>query len=168
MRITRPTLLLACVLLGATHLVGAGQAKYSARVNTVQPAALAKARTYQWTTSLPAFDKKADGLIVAAVDRQLSMRGLTKVASGGSDLVITYASATRTDVDVKAKPSQSGSLPEFSVGMLMVEMREAAKNQTLFRARVNAPIEAAPAALEATINAAVAALFEKYPTPSKK
>ena len=168
MRITHPTLLLACLLLGATPLLGAGQLKYSARVNAVQPAALAKARTYQWATTLQAFDKKADALIVAAVDRQLGMRGLTKVASGASDLLVTYASATRTDVDVKAKPSKSGSLPEFSVGMLGVEMLDATKSQTLFRARINAPIEADPAALEATINAAVAAIFEKYPTPSKK
>ena len=67
----------------------AGQSKYAARVVTVQAAALAKARTYQWTTGRPAFDKTADALIVVAVDRQLGLRGLTKVTSGVSDLTVT-------------------------------------------------------------------------------
>ena len=168
MRITRPVLALAGLLLGATDPAVSGQAKFEARVNTVQPAELAKARTYQWSTTLPAFDKKANDLIVAAVDRQLGVRGLTRAPAGKSDLIVTYASATRTDVDVKGKPAKDGSLPEFNVGMLMVEVRDAPKGQLLFRARMNAPIESDPASLETMINGAVAAIFEKYPTSAKR
>ena len=155
---------LVVVLLGAAHLAVAGQQmKYGVSVKAAKPAALAKAKTYVWTKSQPSFDKDVDRQIVAAVDRELAARGLTKLESGPSDVVVTYASVSRTDTDLKSKPSASGALREYAVGTLVVDMRDPANRQSLFRVRMDTPIDKDPEKLEAAINAAVAAMFEKYP-----
>ena len=168
MRITRPVLLLASVLLVTAPLVVAGQPKYEVRVNTMKAAELAKAKTYQWTTGNAAFNKKADALIIAAVDRELAARGLAKIISGPSDLTVSYASVTRTDADVKANASKDGALPGLQVGTLVVDLKDAKNQQLVFRVRTDTPIQNDSATLEPTINAAVTAIFGKYPTPSKR
>ena len=68
MRIAHSWFVLSCVLLGAS-LVVAGQPKYGVTVETVKPAALAKAKTYIWDAGRPSFTKDVDARIVAAVDR---------------------------------------------------------------------------------------------------
>ena len=157
--------LLGSVWLGAGHPV-AGQPKYGVKVIETRPAALAKVKTYVWTVGRPAFDKKTDALIVAAVDRELAARGLTKLPAGPSDVSVTYASVGRTDVDVK-NPAKDGASREMAVGTLVVDLNDPSSRQLLFRVRLDTPIDTDPATLEATINTAVAAMFEKYPPPPK-
>jgi hypothetical protein len=66
------------------------------------------------------------------------------------------------------KAPESGSGREFAVGTLVVDLSEPKKGQILFRVRIDTPIDLAPATREATINAAVTAMFEKYPSPPKR
>ena len=172
MRITRSLIIpacfiLACALSGASAPAGAGQSKYGASVKAVKPAALANAKTYVWMPSQPAFDKNVDALIVAAVDRELGARGFSRLLSGPADVVLTYASLSRTDVDVKKAP-KAGAAREFAVGTLVVDVRDPANRQSLFRVRMDTPIEKDPATFEAKINAAVTEMFEKYPPRSKR
>jgi hypothetical protein len=155
---------LAVVLLGTFQLVVAGQQpKYGVSVKAAKPAVLAKARTYIWTKSQPSFDKDIDRQIVAAVDRELNARGLTKVAAAPSDVVVTYASLSRTDVDLKAKTPKGSAAPEYAVGTLVVDLRDPANRESFFRVRMDTPIDKDPVKREAAINEAVAAMFEKYP-----
>src|SRR5512134_2384305 len=153
------SLILVCVLVGAGPVGLSGQPKYGVTVQTVQAAALAKARTYAWTVSRPSPDKSIDALIVAAIDRELAARGFMKVASGPSDVTVTYASVSRTDVDLKSKPSTGGASNEFLVGTLIVDLTSPAK-QVLFRVRTDTPIERDLATRTAAIDGAVAAMFE--------
>ena len=165
MRITPSAFIPICVLLGVSDLVAvAGQKpKYGVTVKVAKAAALAKAKTYSWTTSQPSLVKTIDAQIVAAVDRELSARGFTKVATGTSDVEATYASLSRTDVDLKSKGVNTGQGREFAVGTLVVDLRDPATRKPLFRVRIDTPIDAEPEKLEAAINAAVTAMFEKYP-----
>ena len=167
MRIIHSFLIVAFVALGANFTV-AGQPKYGVTVQTVQPAGLAKAKTYVWTVTRPSPDKSIDAMIVAAVDRELGARGLTKVPSGQSDMTVTYNALSRTDVDLKSKPSATGALSEFTVGTLIVDITNTANRQVLYRVRTDTPIERDRTTLTAAIDAAVAALFEKYPTTTKR
>ena len=114
----------------------------------------------------PAFDKKTDALIVAAVDRELAARGLTKLPAGPSDVSVTYASVGRTDVDVKKAPRRTARVSWRSVRSSSI-CDDPSSRQVLFRVRLDTPIDTDPATFEATINAAVAAMFEKYPPPPK-
>jgi hypothetical protein len=166
MRITHTAFILACVLVGVRDLVvvAGQQPKYGVTVKVAKAAALAKAKSYSWTASQPSPVKSINAQIIAAVDRELGALGFTKAASGKGDVVATYASISRTDVDVKSKPDASGFRREFAVGTLVVDLRDPATRQPLFRVRIDTPIDAEPDQLEAAIDAAVAAMFEKYPT----
>jgi hypothetical protein len=165
MRVSSFVLIGALLVAPGVALAGQ-QPKYEVSVKASKPAALAKAKTYTWTASQPSFDKNIDQQIIAAVDRELQARGLTKAATAPGDLVVTYASVSRSDVDLKSK-GKDGELREFSVGTLVVDVRDT-NRQSLFRVRIDKPIQSDPAAMEATINAAVAAMFEKYPGAPKR
>ena len=167
MRIIRCALILTGVLLGVRDLTPVAHAQkmtYGVKVMAAKAADLAKAKTYSWTVSQPSPDKTVDAQIVAAVDRQLSALGFTKVASGTSDVLATYASTRRTDVNLKGKANESGARPAYEVGTLVVDLRDPATRQPLFRVRIDKPIDTEPEKLEAAINEAVTAMFEKYPT----
>ena len=169
MRISYSAVIVACVLLGTSDgTVAAQQTKYGVKVEAVQAAPLAAARTYVWMASHPSFDKNIDRIIVAAVDRELAARGLTKLASGAGDTVVSYDVTNRTDVDANSKPKADGTLSEYLVGTLVVDLRDAAGSRSLFKVRMDTPLEGTRATMEAPINAAVTAMFEKYPTPAKR
>ena len=156
--------MLACALIGASlHLVAGAQVKYGVVVQTVKSAELAKARTYVWTVTRPSFDKTIDAQIVAAVDRELSARGFTKRPSGPSDVTVTYASVSRTDIDLKTSP-RDGVPNQSAVGTLTVDLSNPTTRELLFRVRVDTPIDKNSAALESVIDASVKAMFEKYPS----
>jgi hypothetical protein len=164
MRFTRFAVLLTCVLVaGRLVAVGGQQPKYGVTVKVAKTAALAKAKTYSWTASQPSHVKAINAQIVAAVDRELSALGFTKAASGTGDVVAAYASITRTDVDLKSKPNEAGARREYSVGTLVVDLRDPATRQPLFRVRIDTPINTDAEHLEAAIDAAVKEMFEKYP-----
>jgi hypothetical protein len=165
MRITRSAFILTCVLLVGGHLAVIGQQpKYGVTVRVSKAEALAKAKTYSWIASQPSHIKTIDAQIVAAVDRELSALGFTKAESGKGDVLATYASISRTDVDLKSKADKNGARKEFPVGTLVVDLRDPATRQPVFRVRSDSPIDTEPDKLEANINAAVAAMFAKYPT----
>ena len=152
------------MLLTAGYVVATAQiTKYGVTVTESKPEAVAKVKTYTWTAGQPSPDKTTDQQIIAAVDRELKTIGLTKATTGKGDAQVMYASQRRTDANVKAKPSPTGALPTTAVGVLVVQMRDSANGQMLFNAKVDRPIEAESAKLEATINAAAAAIFAKYP-----
>jgi hypothetical protein len=173
MRITRIALIVAGVALvfrglavvSAQEIVKSAKdiTKYGVTVRTAKPAVLAKAKTYLWTISQPSPIKTVDAQIMAAVDREMSTLGFTKIASGKSDLLATYAAVRRTDADMK-KATQGGAIEMYPVGTLVLDLRDPANNQPLWRVRIDKPIDTAPEKAEETINAAVAAMFEKYPT----
>ncbi len=167
MRNIRHVVILTAVLFCAFQVLAAGQPKYGVRVGTVKPAALTKAQTYTWTVTRPSFNKKVDAVIVAAVDRELLARGLTKAPQGSGDVTVTYSSLGRTDIDTKNVP-KDGAAREFDVGTLVVNMSNPTSRELLFQVRVDTPFQRDPATLEGEINAAVSAIFAKYPAPPKR
>ena len=168
MRIASSWFIAACVLIGTSpHMVAAVQAKYGVTVQTVNQPALAKAKTYVWTVTRPSFNKTADTQIVAAVDRELSARGFTKLPAGPSDVSVTYSSVSRTDLDVKKAPKE-GVQNELTVGTLVVDLTNPTNREVLFRVRADTPIEPDSSALQTVINAVVTAMFDKYPSPPKR
>jgi hypothetical protein len=167
----RTLIVTGSLLLSALVPAAAQQPKYGVTVVESKPAALVSAKTYVWTVSQPAADKEIDRAIIAAVDREMAARGFKKLTSGAADVTVTYGSLTRTDVDLKAKPTADGALPRLNVGTLQVDLRDPAYSTTrtsFFRVRMDTPIESDRSKMEATINDIVHAMFEKYPPPPKK
>jgi Domain of unknown function (DUF4136) len=161
-------LILSIVCLTAVNLL-AQRTKYGVTVDVANAAAIAKAERYTFVPGQPAYDKTLDQMIIAAIDRELMARGVSKVASGQADIVVTYLSVRRTDVDLTAKPGgKGGLLPEYPVGTLVVSVSDAADRQKkLFTGRIDEPLDLDPATYETTVNAAVAAIFGKYPRKTK-
>ena len=160
---------LVCVLAAVAYAAPAGQMpKYGATINVEKNVDVAAFKTYSWTKGQPSAIKAIDAHIMAAVDRELSALGMKKAASGSGDVLAAYYSLSRTDVNVKAKPDASGARPQYSVGTLMVALLDPASRRRLLRLRVDKPIDAEPAKLEAAIDEAVAEMFQLYPTRQKK
>ena len=93
---------------------------------------------------------------------------MTKGAPGSVDVLVTYTSTNRTDVDLKAKPDAAGVRPNYAVGTLVVALLNPTTPEPSLRMRVDQPIDAAPDKLEATINSVVVQMFERYPTRQKR
>ena len=154
----------ALVLAGGFGAAALQGQTYGATVTAERGVDFTKFHTYTWRRSQPAADKTVDAQIVAAIDRELESLGMTKATDGPSDVVVTYASLTRTDVDLKGKTDSKGLLPQYWVGTLVVLFHDPASNRQLLRMRADLPIDTKPEQLQAAINRAAALMFAKYPT----
>ena len=161
-------LIVSCVLAAAGATLAAQMPKYGVTVTAEKNVDFAAFRTYSWTSSQPSPSRAIDGQIIAAVDRELSALGMTKTTSEPGDVLVTYFSLSRTDVDLTAKADAQGLLPDYSVGTLVVAFLEPENRRRLLRLRIDRPIEIEAAKLEGAINSAVAEMFAKYPTRRKK
>ena len=156
-----------CALLAG--VLEAQTPKYGIIVNVDDKKAdFASFKTYAWQRGQASFDKVIDTQIVAAVDDELAKLGLVKGTPGSVDVLVTYASTNRTDVDLKGKPDAAGVRPKYRVGTLVVALLNPKTRNRLLRLRVDQPIDADPDALQATIRTVVAQMFEQYPTRQKK
>ena len=121
--------------------------------------------TYAWTRSLASLDPEFDAHIVEAIDRELAGVGLVRQDREPADVVVSYGTVRRNDVDVSGKRDRdSGTYPEYSTGTFVVLMREAYSRRELFRARAKVPIDVDIAQLERQIDDIVARMFAHYPT----
>ena len=164
-RISIVSLLLG--LLAAS--LAAQMPKYGVTVKADSKTDFTKFKSYTWESGWKAYDKNVHQQILDAVDRELKALGLEKRASGPADVMMTYATVRRTDVDLKSKPTEGESgRRQYEVGSLVVLMLEPGTRKELFRARVDKPIEVDIDKVQAVIDEAVAEMFAKYPTRTKK
>jgi hypothetical protein len=162
-RIKFSAIIFSLALVGFTVAGVSAQPKYGVTVGVANTARLEKATTYAWIAGTPSADKTIDQQIVAAVDHELAARGFTKVAVADANVLATYRSTSRTDVELKGKAAANGTRPQYQVGTLTVDLVDPASREKVFSVRTDSPITAGRAELEADINAAVAAMFQKYP-----
>ena len=143
------------------------QQKYGVTVVLEKKVDFAKLKSYSWDNVQPAATRSVDGQIVAAIDKELKALGMTKVTSGPGDVQVMYTAVRRTDVDPKAAPTASGGLQQYAVGTLSVILVNPTAKERILELRLDKPIDTDASRAEATIGAAVAELFTKYPTKSK-
>jgi len=159
--------LIVIALLAATVAAPAGYTpKYRVTVWAEKRTDFSKFRTYSVMRSHPSSVPEIDKQIVAAIERELHAVGLTRAASGQGDAVATYASMTRTDVNVKAKPLAKDYRPEYAVGTLVVSLLDPGDLRPLLKLRADKPLDAA--GLDVTIGTMVAEMFAQYPTRRRK
>jgi hypothetical protein len=139
--------------------------KYRITVSADKHTDFTRFKTYTWMDTHPANLPEINGQIVTAIDRELRALGITKATAGPGDVVATYASFTRTDVNVKAKEIAKDFRPEYAVGTLVVSLLEPASLRTLLKLRADKPV--GPNGVEATIDTTVAAMFKRFPSRPK-
>jgi hypothetical protein len=117
--------------------------------------------TYAWTPGWGTFHPSLDTHIVAAIDRELSSLGLTRQVSEPSDVLVTYGTVRRINIDVNGKrPGTPGVCPEYPVRTLVVVMMDPFSRRELFREHATMTVD-----LEtAEVDAIVARMFAHYPT----
>jgi hypothetical protein len=137
---------------------------YGLTVNVDKDTDFSRFKTYAWAQGWSADDEAVDREIVAAIERQLEMLGLTKVAAGRCDVLVSYEALRRSDVDLRSTSDpQTHARVERQVGTLAIFLQEPGSGRQLFRARVDVPLESDPTRLQAQVARWVAVAFEQYP-----
>ncbi len=159
----------ACLLVAVLAAPVAAQT-YGVTVTADKKTDFTKLKTYRWESGQPAIIQAVHVDIVAAVDRELAALGFQKKDAGPSDVLVTYATLRRTDVDLTSKAAQGkkagGNRQE--IGTLVVIMMEPGTRKQIFNARGDKPIEPDVDKVNVVVDATVAEMFAKYPTRIKK
>ncbi len=141
-----------------------------------------------------AFDKDGarnpyvNALIVEAIERELTSRGLTKV-SNDPDLKVAYLAATVPNLQVQnvpfyhvVNPAYSGmvgsstmNMWDVTTGTLVIDLWDRASDRVVFRGTITDVLQRAPSAdlqsdakiVSKPINKGVAKIFKKYPVKGK-
>jgi hypothetical protein len=141
-----------------------------------------------------AFDKEGarnpyvNSLIVAAIERELTSRGLTRVTVD-PDLKVAYLAATVPNLQVQnvpfyhvVNPAYSGmvgsatmNMWDVTTGTLVIDLWDRQSDRVVFRGTITDVLQRAPSAdLQADakivakpINKGVAKIFKKYPVKRK-
>ena len=155
----------AAIIATLATSAAAQMTKYGVTVTIDDKADFSAFKSYTWEHGWQAYDKGVHQAIVDSVDRELAGVGLEKKASGPADLLVTYASLRRIDVDLKSKPTAGeGTRRQFDVGTLVVLLLEPSTRKELIRGRVDRPIEATDVAqVKSVVDASVKEMFAKYP-----
>ena len=141
-----------------------------------------------------AFDKEGarnpfvNALIVQAIERELTARGLTKVDTD-PDLKVVYLAATVPDLQVQSvpfyhvvNPAYSGlvgsatmNMWDVTTGTLVIDLLDRKSDRTVFRGTITEVLQRAPSAdlkadakiVTKPINKGIAKVFKKYPVKPK-
>ncbi len=165
-------LVLICPVLAFAQKTPAPKASVVHRDKTVD---FAKFKTYSYEKGQPAIRQDVDARIFATIEAQMAALGLTKAMSGPGDVIVTYYSVTRTDVDLatfdKNQPA-TGKLrtpaQTFSVGTLVVDLKLGESRASAWRAKVEGALKGDAAAQLDSIDKAVVAAIDLYPTRTGK
>ena len=141
-----------------------------------------------------AFDKAGarnpfvNTMIVEAVERELTSRGLTKVDTD-PDLRVVYLAATGPNLQVASVPfyqvvnpaysgmvgSASMAMWDVTTGTLVIDLFDRKTDRVVFRGTINEVLQRAPSAdlqadaktVSKPINKGIAKIFKKYPVKGK-
>jgi len=159
--------LLAMLMLSPAvcGVVAAAPEDYRVKVSVDKHTDFSALHTYAWTQGFASLDPQLDAYIVAAIDRELASVGLVRRETEPADVVVSFGTVRRSDVDVSGKRDRaSGVYPEYSTGTFVVLIREAYSRRDLLRARARLPIDVEIAQLVEQLDAIIARIFAHYPT----
>lgn len=127
-------------------------------------------------------------LIMEALERELTSRGLTKVDADG-DLRISYLAASGPNLQVAdvhfgytINPSYIGIMPiasttmwDVTTGTLLIDLFDNKTDRVVFRGTASEVLQRAPSAnpmadaklVSKTVNKSIAKIFKKYPVKSR-
>jgi hypothetical protein len=185
----KPLFALPLVLL----LAGAGTAAaQDVRYNFDKQANFASFKTYKWVTIKGAtqLSELADRQVKAAVDAELSKKGLTKSDSDTADLYIGYQAGIGTEKEYTSFDTgwgygpgwygggwygggggmTTGQTSTIYIGQLALDMYASSPKNLVWRGAASKTLDpkAKPEKQEKNLNKAVAKLLKNYPPPVKK
>lgn len=164
------------------------------RYNYDRSTEFSKYKTYKWVEIKDAgrLSQLADQQLKAAIDAELSKKGLVKV-DGDSDLLVGYQAAVQQEKQFNSYTSgfgpswgygpgwgrgyggfdsstTTGQTSTIHIGAVGFDMYDAAKKQLIWRGEVSKTLDAKakPDKQQKNLTKAVAKLLKNYPPPVKK
>ena len=170
----RPVAILTALVLAVPAFAGV-------TVDFDKEADFTKLRTFAWMEGTPAKNELNQKRIVAAIEKELGLKGL-KPAEGVPHLyVVTHVS---TDQQVVMDSTSTGmyghsywgggwgttsvNVRTIPVGTLVVDLLDGATKNLLWRGVASDTMNPAPDKVEKKINQVVAKMFSKFPPQQKK
>ena len=147
-------------------------------------------KTFMFSDKAGARNPFVDKMIIAAVERELTAKGLTKV-DANADLKVVYLAAAGFDLQVASVPFYTVMNPAYSgmlgvggeaatmwdvtTGTLVIDLWDIKADRVVFRGTARDVLERAPSAdpaadakmVSKTINKGIAKILKKYPTAAK-
>lgn len=144
-------------------------------------------KTFMFSSTNGAKNPYVNDMIMAAVTRELTARGLTRV-DANPDLRVSYLAAAGFDLHVGSvpfgytvNPVYSGMVPhgsaswDVTTGTLVIDLFDNKTDRIVFRGSANKVLERAPSAdpakdakmVSKPINKSIAKIFKKYPKAAK-
>ena len=142
-------------------------------------------KTFAWAEGQGARNPIVNQMIITAVERELTARGLSKTAEN-PDVRIAFLAAVGMDLEVTkpgwANPINYGGVvaagPRWNVttGTLLIDLLDAKLNRSVWRGTIKEVLSQAPSAdaaadarrVEKTVTKGIAKMFKKYPVSAKK
>jgi len=173
----RYTALLCAILIGSCCLVLAQDVKY----NYAEGTDFTKFKTYKWTDvhggTHP--DPLINDQIIAAIDSQLALKGLTKSDSEKVDMLVDYQVAVTQETQWTASGMRGGvrygggmgtaTSSAINIGTLVVDLYDAAAEKLVWRGDATKTLNPSkdPEKNKKNLNKAVEKLMKKYPPKVK-
>lgn len=166
------------------------------RFNYLPGTDFSKYKTYRWQRVEKAQypNEILDGQIMRAIDTQLALKGLSKVESGDSDLIVVYQAAVNQQTQWDSYSTGDGwgyggwgayrggwggyggggwtttTSSTINIGTLNVDFYDLATKKQIWRGEATKTLDPPkdPAKLQKNIDKAMAKLLKNYPPPVKK
>ena len=164
-----------------TALVLAGPALAGVTVDFDKEADFTKLQTFAWMEGTPAKNELNQKRIVAAIGKELGLKGLKPAEGAPSVFVVAHVS---TDEQVVMDSTSTGmyghsywgggwgttsvNVRTIPVGTLVVDLLDGATKNLLWRGVASDTMNPAPDKVEKKINQVVAKMFSKFPPQQKK
>jgi hypothetical protein len=180
MKMFKPIVAIGVVLI-AYSVVFAQNVKYDIAPNTD----FAKYKTYKWRRAdkgqYP--DQVTDGILMGAIDSQLSAKGLTRTEKDTADLYVVYQMAITQDAELSTFTNQiqwqgvgTNSLPGFSgattnsamlvnKGWLLIDLFDVNQRKNVWQASATKTLGNSndPKKMEPRARKAMTKVFKNYP-----
>ena len=140
-----------------------------------QAANFSALKTYTWREGTKLPNPLMEQRVVAAVDAQLTAKGLQRVDSGG-DLTVTYHAAADESMDIQTfstgsaygcwggcMSNTSTTVRPVTIGTLIVDLVETSSNKMVWRGSGSDTVTGDPQEGERKINEAITRMFQNFP-----
>ena len=181
----------SCSIAFAILFIGAGGvAAQKVTYNFMPGTDFSRYKTYQWVRVEKAHypNQLLDEQIMASIDKQLAMKGLSKTTEGVPDLVVTYQAAVNQKEEWNAYSTGGGywgwggwggwggmgSTTVYSntitTGSLDLDIYDVATKKQIWRGEATKSLGQPkdPAKLQKNLDKAMEKLLKNYPPPAKK
>jgi hypothetical protein len=148
------------------------------RVDHDKTAVFSKFKTYAWKQGTPARNPLMDTRIIDAIDKQLAVKGLTKVnVEDTPDVIVVYHAAVDYETQLNTIGYGYGwgyyggttttYVDKIPVGTLLVEMGDPRAQKMVWRGQGSSDLSDKPEKIEKKINQIVEKMFKKFPPEVK-